>query len=303
MISIKTGTGNDPLSAQPALDAPDSADDPVAELAALLGGSDRAGEIPPTAPADLDPPTPPSDDDLTATGTTGHAGSPPAATLDSSPLPDNSPLFVNDADVPSAPTTPVTSDGGQSLDARAFFDAIRPSVFGGHLSQAQMSGMQAVLDAWTQSGMTDLRWLAYMFATMVRETGSTMQAIEEWGKGKGRPYGRPDPVTGETYYGRGLVQLTWKANYQKMGDLLGIDLVHHPELALDRDTAIHIMFEGMTRGKSGRGDFTGKSLEDYFNAHSTDWVNARRIINGTDHAQEIANNAQRFFKALQAAQV
>jgi predicted chitinase len=31
------------------------------------------------------------------------------------------------------------------------------------------------------------------------------------------------------YYGRGLVQLTWRNNYKKMGDLLGLDLVHHPK--------------------------------------------------------------------------
>jgi hypothetical protein len=35
-----------------------------------------------------------------------------------------------------------------------------------------------------------------------------MQPIEEYGKGRGMPYGKPDPTTGQVYYGRGFVQLT-----------------------------------------------------------------------------------------------
>ena len=42
-----------------------------------------------------------------------------------------------------------------------------------------------------------------------------MQPIEEYGKGKGRPYGIKDRETGETYFGRGYVQLTWRENYAR----------------------------------------------------------------------------------------
>jgi len=47
-----------------------------------------------------------------------------------------------------------------------------------------------------------------------------------------------------------------------------------------------------------RGLFTGKKLNDYFNANTCDWLNARRIINGTDHAELIAGYAQKFYNAL-----
>ena len=53
----------------------------------------------------------------------------------------------------------------------------------------------------------DLRWLAYILATDYHETAYTMQPIEEYGKGAGYDYGEPDPVTGEIYFGTGLVQL------------------------------------------------------------------------------------------------
>ena len=41
---------------------------------------------------------------------------------------------------------------------------------------------------------------------------------------------------GAKYYGRGFIQITWKANYYKHGKRLGIDLVANPERA--RETAI-----------------------------------------------------------------
>ena len=43
-----------------------------------------------------------------------------------------------------------------------------------------------------------------------------------------------------TYYGRGYVQLTWKANYEKMGQALNLKdtLVIHPEKALSPETAL-----------------------------------------------------------------
>ncbi|TOE35570.1 hypothetical protein CGJ43_25525, partial [Vibrio parahaemolyticus] len=77
-------------------------------------------------------------------------------------------------------------------------------------------GFAFVYAMFVMLGMTvPLQYLAYVLATTYHETGHTMKPIEEWGKGQGRPYGEPDPETGQTYYGRGYVQLTWLANYIK----------------------------------------------------------------------------------------
>lgn len=187
------------------------------------------------------------------------------------------------------------------MNREAFFDAARKSPFGGHITEAQRSGSEAILDEWERRGLTDLRWLAYMLATAYHETAHTMQPIEEYGHGRGRAYGRPDRKTGKAYYGRGLVQLTWLRNYTLMGRLLHVDLVAHPEKALEPEIAVEIMFEGMLRAESSVGDFTGRSLEQYFTATKTDWVGARRIINGTDKASLIAGYGRAFHAALQAA--
>src|SRR5438270_9683122 len=37
----------------------------------------------------------------------------------------------------------------------------------GRLKVTQLKGMNAILDAWEASGLPDLRWLAYMFATVL----------------------------------------------------------------------------------------------------------------------------------------
>lgn len=191
------------------------------------------------------------------------------------------------------------------LNRKHFFDTIRDSLFHGSFTQLQVEGLDAILDRWEASGLTDLRWLAYMLATCYHETARTMQPIEEYGKGAGYKYGKkikrsgiPYTLPDKIYYGRGYVQLTWYENYETMGRLLGIDLLNNPELALHPNIAAQIMFEGMTKGNSHFGDFTGKSLENYFNETKDDWVNARKIINGTDKAELIADYGKKFFTAL-----
>jgi len=183
------------------------------------------------------------------------------------------------------------------IDRKYFYDTIRWMFK--PLKSSQVAGMNLILEEWESSGYKDLRWLAYMLATVYHETDRTMQAIEEYGKGHGHKYGISDPETGKVYYGRGLVQLTWKRNYERMGMLLSIDLVNYPELACDPLNAVRILFEGMTKAGSDFGDFTGKCLEMYFSEFTEDWVGARRIINGLDKSTEIAEHGRNFFKGLQ----
>jgi putative chitinase len=189
------------------------------------------------------------------------------------------------------------------INRQKFYATVRNHF--GKLRQSQVDGFEAILNEWEASGLTDLRWLAYMLATAWHETGkrvngvfiNTMQPVEEVGKGKGRPYGKPS-ANGKVHYGRGHVQLTWPDNYKKMGKILGIDLYNNPEKALEMQTSVKILFEGMTTGKSFKGDFTGKHLGNYFNKTKEDWFNARRIINGTDKASKIGGEAQVFYSAL-----
>jgi len=135
---------------------------------------------------------------------------------------------------------------------------------------------------------------AYIIATVHHETARTFRPLEEYGKGKGRSYGKPDPRTGKAYYGRGFVQLTWKGNYEKYSQILGVDLVNNPSLACDPNVALFVLIHGFKWGT-----FTGARLENYVNSARTDFVGARRCINGTDRAHQIAQLAQAYLKDLQ----
>jgi hypothetical protein len=191
-----------------------------------------------------------------------------------------------------------------------FFTAYRVR-FQNRLSQSQVNGYEAIFDYWDASTLHDLRWLAYALATAYHETGSQMQAVREgfcdsdqcsvkavtrlFAQGKiKRNYALPHP-NGHSYFGRGLVQITHGYNYERLGKALGIgmDLYNNPSLTLEIKTAVQILFIGMRDGL-----FTGKKFADYFNNLKTDWVNARRIINGTDKAEKIAGHAKDFFDCL-----
>ena len=89
------------------------------------------------------------------------------------------------------------------------------------------------------------------------------------------------------------MQITGLANYAKFEKITGKPLIAQPDLACEWETAYIIMREGMTRGL-----FTGKKLADYFTEHTTDWRNARRIINGLDKADHIADIAQKIYAVL-----
>ena len=194
------------------------------------------------------------------------------------------------------------------MNRQQFFQEINRSLFRGMLNNRQREGILYKLAAFDKFDVIDDRWRAYMLATSYHETAHTMQPIEEWGKGKGKSYGRKVIQSGQIYtwpdqiyYGRGDVQLTWYENYQWMGILMGLPLLEKPELTLDPEISAQILVEGMILGRSNRGDFTGRSLEDYFNHHRDDPFGARRIVNGLDSARTIAGFHYKFLEAIRKA--
>lgn len=175
-----------------------------------------------------------------------------------------------------------------------FYNTLRPtSLFNGKFTQSQVENMDLLLQMSQKYALTNYE-LAYIFATVYHETVATMKPLEEYGKGVGKFYGQP--INGHVYYGRGYVQLTWFSNYEKLGCAIGIDLVGHPEYALQPHTAAQILFMGMTQGL-----FTTFSLGDFFTPLSYDFYNARKIVNGLNQASRIEAYADIFLEALNTA--
>jgi putative chitinase len=172
----------------------------------------------------------------------------------------------------------------------AFFDVVRQHF--GSLKQSQVDGFNAILEATEGQPIT---FRAYMLATVWHETAKTMRPIAEYGRGKGKAYGKADH-TGKAPFGRGYVQLTWRENYVKADQKLGLGgrLAENYDLAMEPETAAKILVRGCVEGW-----FTGKRLGDYLPG---DYYSARKVVNGIDRAALIAGYAVDFEAALRAGE-
>lgn len=131
---------------------------------------------------------------------------------------------------------------------------------------------------------------AYVLATAYHESAHTMKPIEEMGSQSYLHSRRYWP-----YVGRGYVQLTWDYNYKKASAKLGVDFMAHPELLMQAQYAAPILVLGMKEGW-----FTGKKLSDYMDLQHSDFIDARREINGMDRAALIAGYATQYDNDLKA---
>ena len=133
--------------------------------------------------------------------------------------------------------------------------------------------------------------IAYVWATTQWETAGTFKPVreaywkdEDWRRRNLRYF---------PFYGRGYVQLTWRANYKKYGAILDMPLVSRPKLLLDGPPSLFVLVHGFATGA-----FTGRKLTDYVNRDRTDFRNARRCINGTDKWAEIKKLAQGYLRGM-----
>jgi peptidoglycan L-alanyl-D-glutamate endopeptidase CwlK len=143
-----------------------------------------------------------------------------------------------------------------------------------------------VLDALTVAGLADKAMVLMALATIRAETAG-FEPISE-GKSRfntspnGHPFdlydnrkdlgnrGRPD---GNSFKGRGFVQLTGRANYQKFGTEIGKDLIGNPTLANDPKIASTLL-ANFLKNKESR---IRKCLTEH------DLAGARKVVNGGSH--------------------
>lgn len=190
------------------------------------------------------------------------------------------------------------------MNRKVFYDFVRNLPFGGRISPDQFAGLEKIIDyAKEHYPDIDKRWLAYILATVFHETARTMQPVREtlatsdaqaiirldnaYKKGTlkvSKPYWR------DGYFGRGLVQITFKENYDKFG-------IDNPADALTWEIALQVLFDGMINAK-----FTKYRLSQFFNKSNDDPKGARKIVNGTDKASLIAEYYKNFLDALNQAE-
>ena len=91
---------------------------------------------------------------------------------------------------------------------------------------------------------------AHFWAQAAHETGHFKYMFEIWGptpvqqRYEGRKdLGNVQEGDGYRYRGRGIFQLTGRANYEKYGKALGLDLVNNPDMAANPEVALRIACE------------------------------------------------------------
>ena len=95
----------------------------------------------------------------------------------------------------------------------------------------------------------------------------------------GGRFGNIEPNDGSKYKGRGLIQLTFKANYEDVGNALGLDLVNNPELVNDPKHAVAVAMTYFTL--PGKNFFTGE-------------ITTRRLADIVGHSGGAAEARNRF---------
>lgn len=241
------------------------------------------------------------------------------------------PLVAPSAPKP-APVAPVAAGAGLK-NSEAFYEHLRNTpLLGPTISTDEFTGCETILAA--AAGKLPTSWTAYCLGTAYHETGgvmapnienlnySTAARIKEVWPSRfptiasaepfvrnakalanhvynGRMGNRPGTNDGWDHRGRGQGHITGRDMYAKLDAELGLGgaMIADPDLAIRPDVSARILVVGMLKGL-----FTGKKLNDFIAASplTTQFANARVIINPDRNGQKVAADAEVFFAALQA---
>jgi peptidoglycan hydrolase-like protein with peptidoglycan-binding domain len=187
----------------------------------------------------------------------------------------------------SSPTGSTPYDATEIINSSAVEPEIR---------EYAKTSVPLILSKAEESKVTDPGQIAYILASADHESllGKYLEELASGEEYEGREsLGNTQPGDGPRFKGRGYVQLTGRSNYTNWSQRLGVDLVGNPELAADPNIAATILVQGMRDGS-----FTGVGLSNYISGENRDFVNARRIVNGLDRAEKIAEDAERYYQVL-----
>lgn len=217
----------------------------------------------------------------------------------------------------------------------AFFASIAGPLYRG--GQPPAAALSAVDVAWAKYGNGHVDAQAYVFATIYNEAGPNFQPkpenlnytaarmLQVWPNhfksiAQAQPYaGNPEalgnfvyagilgngsPQSGDGFRFRGHgFQTTGRIHFARYAEKFGVDLINHPEI-LDQniELAAAALIDGMVKGT-----YTGVSLSTYLDGKDDpdaqkipQFVNARRVVNGTFNAPAIGQWALAFWRALKA---
>lgn len=144
------------------------------------------------------------------------------------------------------------------------------------------------------AGITTRLRVAHFLAQIGHESGS-FRWLEELASGadyEGREdLGNTEPGDGRRFKGRGLIQLTGRANYAAFGKAVGMDLVGNPELVA-KDPSLAV--------RAATWFWTNKNLNAAADADDIERV-TRRVNGGLNGLVDRMNYLDRAYRALGVA--
>jgi predicted chitinase len=175
----------------------------------------------------------------------------------------------------------------------------------------------------TDKNLNDISDLAYLLATAKVESDYSLQRWESdyicnlQGKpykdkpcesalnyyrstkgGKKNYYTLGTDKNGLPYFGRGLIQLTGKSNYQKYGDLIGVDLINDGDKALEPKNSYLIASAYLSNKRGGIYEKNGVKRSTFDLARDNDLTLARKSVNGGTKDLDGINTAYGFWKNI-----
>jgi predicted chitinase len=194
---------------------------------------------------------------------------------------------------------------------------------GGHKTNFPDSLKKVLQYARTDKNLTDVSDLAYLLATAKIESDYSLQRWESdyACKLQGKPY-KDKPCdsalnyyrsttgnklnyytlgtdkNGLPYFGRGLIQLTGKSNYQKYGDLIGVDLVNDGDKAFEPKNSYLIASSYLSNKRGGIYAKDGVNRNTFDLARDNELTLARKSVNSGLKGLSEINTAYAFWKNL-----
>lgn len=112
------------------------------------------------------------------------------------------------------------------------------------VSDGSVSGNEALmLQTLVSSGIQDRQTLGILMGQLAHESAGFKATVE---RASGAAYegrkdlGNTEPGDGRRFKGRGFIQLTGRSNYERIGRMIGEDLVNNPDLAADPEIAAKV---------------------------------------------------------------
>lgn len=148
--------------------------------------------------------------------------------------------------------------------------------------------LHAALD---RQGIADRLVSVAAIATVRVEVGKAFAPIPEFATGdayEGRQdLGNTEPGDGRRYKGRGLIQITGRANYRTYGQIIGVDLEGNPDLALDLDVSCRVFAAYFARHYIRWLPLPAPLMNCVDLARAEEWRGVRVAVNGGENGLDL----------------